>query len=36
MVTFRDGFVAFDNYGRLTDFAQFDPTYLEQVGPLLP
>lgn len=35
MVTFRDGFVAFDNYDRLTDFAQFDPTYLDQVGPIL-
>jgi CRP-like cAMP-binding protein len=36
MVTFRDGFVAFDDYGQLTDFAQFDPTYLDPVGPLLP
>lgn len=35
MVTFRDGFVTFDNYARLTDFAQFDPTYLDQVGPIL-
>jgi CRP-like cAMP-binding protein len=35
MVTFRDGMVVFDDYGRLTEFAQFDPTYLDQVGPLL-
>lgn len=35
MVTFRDGFVTFDNYEKLTDFAQFDPTYLDQVGPIL-
>jgi hypothetical protein len=36
MVTFRDGFVSFDNYDRLTDFVDFDPTYLDQVGPLSP
>ncbi len=35
MVTFRNGFVAFDSYNRLTEFAEFDPTYLDQVGPLL-
>jgi CRP-like cAMP-binding protein len=35
MATFRDGFVSFDNYVRLTQFAEFDPTYLDQVGPLL-
>ncbi len=35
MVTFRDGFVTFDAYDRLTVFAEFDPTYLDQVGPLL-
>lgn len=35
MVTFRDGFVAFDNYDLLAEFAEFDPTYLDQVGPLL-
>lgn len=35
MVTFRDGFVSFDDYERLTNFAQFDPTYLDQVGPIL-
>ena len=35
MATFRDGFVTFDNYAKLTEFAQFDPTYLDQIGPLL-
>lgn len=35
LVTFRDGHVAFDNYERLTEFADFDPTYLDQIGPLL-
>lgn len=35
MVTFRDGFVTFDAYDRLTEFAAFDPTYLDQIGPLL-
>ena len=35
MVTFHDGFVTFDAYSRLTEFAEFDPTYLDQVGPLL-
>jgi CRP-like cAMP-binding protein len=35
MLTFRDGFVSFDDYDRLVEFAQFDPTYLDQVGPLL-
>ena len=35
MVTFHDGFVTFDAYNRLTEFAEFDPTYLDQVGPLL-
>jgi CRP-like cAMP-binding protein len=36
LVTFRDGFVAFDDYDRLAEFADFDPTYLDQIGPLLP
>ena len=36
MVTFRDGFVAFDNYEQLIEYATFDPVYLDQVGPLLP
>lgn len=35
MVTFRDGFVTFDAYDRLAEFAEFDPTYLDQIGPLL-
>ncbi len=35
LVTFRDGHVAFHDYGRLTDFAGFDPEYLDQTGPLL-
>ena len=35
MVTFRDGHVAFHAYDRLADYADFDPTYLDQVGPLL-
>lgn len=36
MVTFRNGFVTFDYYDKLTAFAEFDPTYLDQIGPLLP
>lgn len=36
MVTFRDGFVAFDGYDQLVKFAQFDPSYMDQKGPLLP
>lgn len=35
LVTFRDGFVSFDDYDRLTEFAQFDSSYLDQSGPLL-
>jgi hypothetical protein len=35
LLTFRDGFVTFLDYARLTAFADFDPTYLDQVGPLL-
>ena len=35
LVTFRDGHVAFHDYGRLTDFADFDPEYLDQTGSLL-
>lgn len=34
-VTFRDGFVTFDDYARLADFAQFDPSYMDQVNPML-
>lgn len=35
LVTFRDGHVAFDDYDRLVALAEFDPTYLDQEGPLL-
>ncbi len=35
MATFRDGFVKFDDYDRLVEFADFEPTYLDQIGPLL-
>lgn len=35
MVTFRDGVVTFDDYDRLSRFANFDRTYLDQIGPLL-
>ncbi len=36
MLTFRNGFVTFEDYDRLTEFAEFDPTYLDQLGPLPP
>jgi len=35
MVTFRDGFVRFDDYNRLVEFADFELTYLDQIGPLM-
>ena len=35
LVTFRDGFVAFDNYEGLAARADFDTSYLDQTGPLL-
>ncbi len=35
LVTFRDGFVGFDNYESLAEMVEFDPSYLEQTGPLL-
>jgi CRP-like cAMP-binding protein len=35
LVTFRDGHVTFDDHDRLIDLAEFDPTYLDQTGPLL-
>lgn len=35
MLTFRDGFVAFDDYDRLADFAQFEATYMDHAGPIL-
>jgi|AntRauMFilla1563_2_1112583.scaffolds.fasta_scaffold01318_4 hypothetical protein len=36
MVTVHDGFVSFENYDRLTSFVDFDPIYLDQIGPLTP
>lgn len=35
LITFRDGVVTFDDYDRLVEFAEFELTYLDQVGPLL-
>ncbi|MEX1663249.1 Crp/Fnr family transcriptional regulator [Thioclava sp. 15-R06ZXC-3] len=35
MVTFRDGSVVFDDYDQLANFAQFEPSYMDQRGPLL-
>lgn len=35
LVTFRDGFVAFEDYDSLVEFAGFEVTYLDQVEPLL-
>ena len=35
LVTFRDGYVTFDDYDRMVAFADFEMTYLDQVGPLL-
>lgn len=35
MVTFRDGFVRFDDFERLRKFADFDATYLDHNNPLL-
>jgi CRP-like cAMP-binding protein len=35
LVNFRDGYVAFGHYRRLAELAGFDPTYLDQKGPLL-
>ena len=34
LVTFRNGSVAFDDYDRLVELAEFDPAYLDQSGPL--
>jgi len=36
MVTFREGFVAFDVHDQLAGLAQFDPSYMDRKGPLLP
>ncbi len=35
LLTFRDGYVTFDDYDRLREFAGFDPVYLDHAGPLL-
>jgi CRP-like cAMP-binding protein len=35
LVTFRDGWVTFDDHERLSELAGFDPAYLDQTGPLL-
>lgn len=35
LVTFRSGTVTFDDYDRLIELAEFDPSYLDQAGPLL-
>jgi len=35
LLTFRSGQVTFENYDRLIEFAGFDPSYLDQTGPLL-
>lgn len=35
LVTIHEGFVFFDDYDRLAKFAEFDLTYMDQIGPLL-
>ncbi|PSK85913.1 CRP-like cAMP-binding protein [Limimaricola soesokkakensis] len=35
LVTFRGGHVTFDDYPRLVALADFDPAYLDQMGPML-
>ncbi len=35
LVTFQGGHVAFNDYTGLVALAEFDPTYLDQMGPLL-
>jgi len=35
LMTFRDGHVQIHDPAGLTELAQFDPTYLDQIGPLL-
>ncbi|MFO7921656.1 Crp/Fnr family transcriptional regulator [Rhodobacteraceae bacterium W635] len=35
LVTFRDGRVTFHDPDRLSELAEFDPSYLDQTGPLL-
>ena len=36
MMTFQNGRVTFDDYESLVDFADFDRTYLDQDGPVMP
>lgn len=36
LVTFRSRRVSFDDYKGLVAFADYDPAYLDQLGPLLP
>ncbi len=35
MVTFRDGYVRFDDYDRMAEFAEFDLSYMDQDEPML-
>ncbi|OLO08685.1 Crp/Fnr family transcriptional regulator [Salinicola sp. MH3R3-1] len=35
LVTFQSGIVTFDSYNEMVDFAEFNPAYLNQGGPLL-
>ena len=35
LVTFQGGQVVFDDHARLVEFANFDPAYLDQSGPLM-
>lgn len=35
LLTFRDGYVSFDDYDGLVEFTEFDPAYLHHKGPLL-
>jgi CRP-like cAMP-binding protein len=35
MVTFRDGYVTFNDYDRLVEIADFEMSYLDQLGPLM-
>ncbi|MBC7282975.1 Crp/Fnr family transcriptional regulator [Hoeflea sp.] len=35
LVTFRNGYVTFHDYGGLVKMADFDPAYLDHTGPLL-
>jgi DNA-binding GntR family transcriptional regulator len=35
LLTFRSGYVTFDDFDRLVALAEFDRAYLDQEGPLL-